>query len=854
MRLLAGAGPSDDEGDVVQRDTAPTTVPELELAFARGSQVTLGPGQLLGDRYQIEAFIGEGGMGAVYLALDRELGEHVALKVVRGVADRATLREEVRLAQKVTHRNVCRTYDLETVGDCSFVKMEHVVGETLYMRLVRVHSLPIAETIRIARELVDGLGCAHAQGIVHRDLKPGNVMLDVHQRPVLMDFGLALQNDSGVGVLAAGTPGYMSPEQLAGTGVDARSDLYALGCLVYEMLTGERVFGQGTPLELAARHTVLAPPDPRDRRPETPRWLARAVVLLLSKTPAERVAGAALLVAGPPRPRWPLFALAALLLGAGSTLLAWPHEWTADVATLEASLPDGSSPASLSPDGTLLVYGMPGVYPDRFGYVAAVDQHCASLRAAARSGEAGPCDHRTSPQVLVAEALHAIRWTRDGRGVLYVAADRRIVRQEVARDPVRVVGAAQALGPGSEADDCGERGIVVVHDNAIVRRDAHGEHVLAVGDEHRELHGPRCDRTGARVTYWWLDPSHDDARGGDVRVVDETGVDRPLTTGHRSRYPTFTPDGTIVASTERAGRANLYEYSLFDGAARRLTFGDGPDVHPEVAADGARLVFDQDTTQDVIRRGGGDREVRVVTRAFEHVTDPVPLPGGRVLAVRDDLGTERLVVIEPGGEQRVLARGAYPISDGARALFVDATDLAVLYAVPLGGGPVRALARFPGELRLGCDAADGVHVGVAEGNDEHVRPWRLPAGGAPELEADAEGIVHPAPGGAHRVRVARARGRYSITLYAAGDDLAGPGRWNVRVDTPEVVWLDADRVAYQVQRGYDVYSIARGEVVATIPTPPGARLAPDTSWVDSEPSGQVARYLIANFGARAASR
>jgi hypothetical protein len=104
------------------------------------------------------------------------------------------------------------------------------------------------------------------------------------------------------------------------------------------------------------------------------------------------------------------------------------------------------------------------------------------------------------------------------------------------------------------------------------------------------------------------------------------------------------------------------------------------------------------------------------------------------------------------------------------------------------------------------------------------------------------------------VRVARARGRYSITLYATGDDLTGPGRWDVRVDTPEVVWLDADRLAYQLRRGYDVYSIARGAVVATISTPPGARLAPDGSWVDGEPSGQVARFLVANFGARAASR
>ena len=840
MRLLAGAGPN-DEGNIGCRDTAPTTIPssaELEIELARGSQVILDRGQLLGDRYEIQAFLGEGGMGAVYAALDRELGERVALKVVRGVGDRAALREEVRLAQKVTHRNVCRTYDFETFGECSFVKMEHVAGETLYMRLVREHSLAIGETIRIARELADGLAAAHVQGIVHRDLKPGNVMLDRSSRPVLMDFGLALQGDSGVGVLAAGTPGYMSPEQLAGTGVDARSDLYALGCLAYEMLTGERVFGLGTPVELAARHTMLAPPDPRRRRPDTPAWLARAVMLMLSKSPADRVAGAALLRHGPPRRR-PTIAIVTSVVVLGCIALAWPRDWTPELAIVEPSLPWESSPPSISPDGTLVVYAGPASDDmDRLAYVVPVDRPAAA-------------------QVLLPESLRDVRWTRDGDAVLYVSPGGRIIEQQIARDPLRALGTAADRGPGAEPDDCGIRGIVLLRDNAIVRRDAEGDHLLVVGDEHRELHAPRCDASGTQVVYWAVDPERSDARAGDVHLVDANGIDQAITTDHRSRYPTFTPAGTIVYSSERAGRVNLYERAPRGGAPRRLTFGPGPDIGADVTADGARLVFDQDTTQSMIRRGGPDMAVELLTRELDHVFDPVPLPDGRVLAVRGDVFGDLLIIIEPGGAQRVLARGGHPaVSNGRRALYIDPNDPHVLREVALAGGPSRELARFPGELRVGCDAADGVHVGVSDPVTDKVRPWRVVAGGAPEPEHEqAEGIVYPAPAGGHRVRVARAdRGRWNVTLYAPGDDLAGPGRWSTRADTPEVTWLDGDRIAYQLVRGYVIYSIAQAKTIGELPAPPMARLAPDGTWLDCDASGHITRQSITNFGERPASR
>ena len=270
----------------------------------RDSQVRLQLGSQLGERYRIVAFIGEGGMGAVYRAFDQKLGVDVALKVVReDIADK-TLRDEVRLAQKVTHPNVCRTYDLEDVGGHAFVKMEYVAGETLSARLKRTGKLPIAEAIWVARGIAEGLVAAHVQGIVHRDLKPGNVMLS-KDRAVLMDFGIARQIETTTGMpTMAGTIGYMAPEQFTNQQFDQRADLYALGCLVYEMLVGEPVFGKGSAVELATRHVAIDAPNVRDKRSDVPRWLARAVAALLAKDPVKRPAGIARLRAGKRSAAW----------------------------------------------------------------------------------------------------------------------------------------------------------------------------------------------------------------------------------------------------------------------------------------------------------------------------------------------------------------------------------------------------------------------------------------------------------------------------------------------------------------------------------------------------------------------
>jgi tetratricopeptide (TPR) repeat protein/predicted Ser/Thr protein kinase len=291
--IASAATESAQRTSATDRAIAPTAPAPADAAIA------LVVGERLGGRYLVQKFLGEGGMGAVYRALDEQLGDEVALKVVRGEALVDSLREEVRIAQRVTHPNVCRTYDLEVMGGRQFVKMEYVAGETLHERLRRDGKVAIAEALRIARGIAAGLRAAHERGIVHRDLKPGNVML-AGNRVVLMDFGIAshVANASGH---TAGTLGYMAPEQIANTDVDERADLYALGCVLYEMLAGERVFASRNTIEIATRHVSVPAPDVRGKRPDVPRWLARATAGLLAKDGAPRTGGLARLVAGPRR-------------------------------------------------------------------------------------------------------------------------------------------------------------------------------------------------------------------------------------------------------------------------------------------------------------------------------------------------------------------------------------------------------------------------------------------------------------------------------------------------------------------------------------------------------------------------
>ena len=248
------------------------------------------PGALLGGRYRIIGRLGRGGMGDVYRADDLKLGQPVALKFLPADVDtdpaRLTqLHTEVRMARQVSHPNVCRVYDIDEVDGQTFLSMEYVDGEDLASLLRRIGRFPEERGLEIARQICAGLAAAHERGVVHRDPKPANVMVDGTGKIRITDFGLA--GTAGES-LRAGTPAYMAPEQLGGGDVTPRSDIYALGLVLYEIFTGQRALEGANLAELIRKReqSGITPPTDivRDLNPD----IERAITRCLRPDPAQR--------------------------------------------------------------------------------------------------------------------------------------------------------------------------------------------------------------------------------------------------------------------------------------------------------------------------------------------------------------------------------------------------------------------------------------------------------------------------------------------------------------------------------------------------------------------------------------
>lgn len=260
--------------------------------------ISLDSGKVLGGRYEIITEIGEGGMGSVYRALDRELSEELAIKMVRSdlVGSDPTLierlKQEMRLTRKISHRNVVRAYDLGEWQGTYFLTMEYVEGVTVQDLLDMHGRLSIASTLAIGIQLAEALAVAHAESVIHRDIKPRNLIVDQEGVLKVMDFGLARLVERGADMTRAGfvvgTPRYMSPEQLIGADVDGRSDLYSVGVVLYQCLTGHLPFEAETPTALAAKVFEERPRPVTDVVSHVPQGLATIVHGLLAASPDGR--------------------------------------------------------------------------------------------------------------------------------------------------------------------------------------------------------------------------------------------------------------------------------------------------------------------------------------------------------------------------------------------------------------------------------------------------------------------------------------------------------------------------------------------------------------------------------------
>ncbi len=255
------------------------------------SPLKLPRGSLFARRYQIVEELGTGGMGTIYRALDTKVDEEVALKLIRSdiAADPKTIRRfrnEMKFTRQIPHRNVCKMYDLGESEDTTYITMEYVRGEDLKSFIRRSGILTISKAISVAKQVCEGLREAHRLGVVHRDLKSSNIMIDKDGNARIMDFGIArslkAKDDTGAGILF-GTPEYMSPEQVETTKVDHRADIYSLGIILFEMLTGGVPFKGDTPVTVALKHRKAAPPDLRDINPDIPGDLDVLILRCLEK-------------------------------------------------------------------------------------------------------------------------------------------------------------------------------------------------------------------------------------------------------------------------------------------------------------------------------------------------------------------------------------------------------------------------------------------------------------------------------------------------------------------------------------------------------------------------------------------
>jgi serine/threonine protein kinase/Flp pilus assembly protein TadD len=260
------------------------------------SMIELTTGSAFAKRYQVVEELGKGGMGKVYRVLDQKLNEEVALKLIKPeiALDKKTVERfshELKVARKIVHKNIARMFDLNEEKGTHYITMEYVRGEDLKRLIRKIGQFSAGKAVSIAKQVCEGLAEAHRLGIIHRDLKPQNIMVDEEGNVRIMDFGIARslkeKGITGAGVLV-GTPEYMSPEQVEGKEIDERSDIYSLGIVIYEMVTGRAPFEGDTPFSVALKQKTETPPHPKKINSQLPEDLDNLILRCLEKDKSNR--------------------------------------------------------------------------------------------------------------------------------------------------------------------------------------------------------------------------------------------------------------------------------------------------------------------------------------------------------------------------------------------------------------------------------------------------------------------------------------------------------------------------------------------------------------------------------------
>jgi len=793
--------------------------------------MSLAAGTRLGP-YEVIAPLGSGGMGEVYRTRDTRLGREVAIKVLPAerLSDptrRARFVQEARAASALNHPHIVTIYDIASAEGTDFLVMELVPGKTLDALIPR-HGMRVGEVLRVAIPLADALAAAHGAGIVHRDLKPANVMVTPEGVVKVLDFGLAKLTQAEEGAIedattldaraklshpgtVAGTLAYMSPEQASGGKVDARSDIFSLGAVLYEMVTGRRPFGGGSTAEMLASLLKEQPKPPSEVVPDVPKELERIILRCLRKEPARRFqnmldvkveleevkeeSDSGLTAPGVRAPRrrglWVAAGLVGALAVATGGLLLWRSrrpEPPAPYLVPLTSTPGFETGPSFSPDGDQVAFAWDGQKGDNWDiYVKMVGSGEARRLTTDPAADSAPC------------------WSPDGRQIAFVRA---------SEGPSGIWAVVWPLTPGT---------IHVISPLGGADRKV-SDQPVAVGPLSWSPDS-RWLATGAPVNYA---TAHSDLPRG-IRLVDvSSGETRSITdptepTYHT--YPAFSPDGRRLAYASCSGTwagchlevSDLKPDGAEKGTARRVTLkaitptglawtrdgkslayssesrlwrvsirGDEPPRQieiagfnvwsPAIAASRDRLAFVRSgATLDIYRFEVGRPAEAVVVSSFNDWNPHLSPDGSRFAfeSNRGGAGDEIWLAAADGSNPTQLTHGPGRSQgsprwspDGRRIAFdsVGEDGQPDIWAIDADGGSLRRLTSGPAGHYLPTWSHDGRFVYFTSQRTGIETIWRVPVAGGPE-----EQVTHT--GGARCEEAADGQTLYFLHLSGGASEL-----------------------------------------------------------------------------------
>jgi eukaryotic-like serine/threonine-protein kinase len=573
----------------------------------------------LSDRFRIERMLGEGGAGVVYLAEDLKLDRKVAIKVLRPEIGQSLGTErflrEIRIAARLNHPNILSLIESGTADGLLYYVMFYVDGESLRSKLEREGQLPVDEAVRITREAAEALDHAHQAGLIHRDVKPENILMSAGHA-LVCDFGIAraIREVGGSRLtqtgIVIGTPAYMSPEQSTGDPVDLRSDIYSLGCVLFELLTSEVPHGSSSSQAMIARRVTEPPPRVRVVRDTVPEHVEEALTKALARTPADRFtcaadfswalaeAGATARRTGSRKAlrfdrRWPAALGGFLAVLAVSAIMALQMGREDSVVPLRTSFrqlttqPGVEDSPSLSPDGKWIVFA--GVDDgDRDVFLKSVGgQRAINLTEDVPDDDYSPVFSADGERI-------AFRSNRDGGGLFVMGRTGEAVRRVTSRgfnpvwspDGTRLAYATEHVGLLPLNWEGPSELWVVDIDSGAETRISDGDAVSPAWSPD----GQWMAYTARMSPLAQMDISVMPAEGGEPIAITS---DKPA-----DWSPTWSPDGRyLYFSSDRGGSMNLWRIPMEmgsgrpEGAAEAVTTPASFVAHPSVSGDGARVAF-----------------------------------------------------------------------------------------------------------------------------------------------------------------------------------------------------------------------------------------------------------------------